>query len=78
MVEGMGHAGFFSWLCLKIAKLVKYRTVPLLICFMLMSAFLAMFIDSITVIMFLASVTITLAATLNRHILAPLMAMAIR
>lgn len=65
MVEGMGHAGFFGWLCLKIAKLVKYRTVPLLICFMIMSAFLAMFIDSITVIMFLASVTISLAATLK-------------
>jgi len=65
MVEGMGHAGFFNWLCLKIAKLVKYRTVPLLICFMIMSSFLAMFIDSITVIMFLASVTITLAATLK-------------
>ena len=29
MVEGMGHAGIFQWLCLKIAKLVHYRTVPL-------------------------------------------------
>lgn len=57
MVEGMGHAGIFQWLCLKIAKLVHYRTVPLLICFMVMSALLAMFIDSITVILFLAAVT---------------------
>ena len=65
MVEGMGHAGFFGWLCLKIAKLVKYNTVSLLICFMLMSAVLAMFIDSITVIMFLAAVTITLSQTLK-------------
>lgn len=65
MVEGMGHAGFFDWLCLKIAKLVKYNTVALLICFMVMAAVLSMFIDSITVIMFLAAVTITLAHTLK-------------
>ena len=65
MVEGMGHAGFFRWLCLKIAKLVNYKTVPLLICFICMSGFLAMFIDSITVIMFLAAVTIELARILK-------------
>ena len=65
MVEGMGHSGFFEWLCLKIAKLVNYKTVALLLCFMAMSAILAMFIDSITVIMFLAAVTITLAKTLK-------------
>ena len=64
MVEGMGHAGIFQWLCLKIAKLVHYRTVPLLICFMVMSALLAMFTDSITVILFLAAVTAELAKTL--------------
>ena len=65
MVEGMGYSGFFEWLCLKLAKLVKYKTVPILIVFMVMSSVLAMFIDSITVIMFLAAVTITLAKTLK-------------
>lgn len=65
MVEGMGQAGFFRWLCLKIAKAVKYKTVPILITFMLMSAVLSMFIDSITVILFLAAVTIELAKTLS-------------
>ena len=65
MVEGMGHAGFFNWLCLKIAKLVHYKTTSLLICFMLMSGVLSMFIDSITVIMFLAAVSIELAKTLK-------------
>lgn len=39
MVEGLGKAGFFRWLCLTLAKLVHYRTVPLLICFMSLSAF---------------------------------------
>ena len=64
MVEGMGHVGIFRWLCLKLAKAVHYRTVPLLVCFMVMAAVLSMFIDSITVILFLAAVTAELAKTL--------------
>ena len=65
MVEGMGRAGFFRWLCLTIAKVVKYRTIPIFITFMIMSSVLAMFIDSITVILFLAAVTIELAHLLR-------------
>lgn len=61
MVEGMGHAGFFRWLCMRIAKMVSYKTVPIFITFLIMSAFLSMFIDSITVILFLAAVTVELA-----------------
>ena len=65
MVEGMAKAGFFRWLCMKIAYLVKCKTVPIFITFMIMSAVLSMFIDSITVIMFLAAVTIELATLLK-------------
>jgi Na+/H+ antiporter NhaD/arsenite permease-like protein len=65
MVEGMSHVGFFRWLCLQIAKMVKYKTIPIFITFMIMSAFLSMFIDSITVIMFLAAVTLELARLLK-------------
>lgn len=65
MVEGMGRSGFFKWMCLSISKLVKYRVIPLFICFMCMSAFLSMFIDSITVILFLAAVTTELASLLK-------------
>ena len=65
MVEGMGKAGFFRWLCLWLAKAVKYKTVPLFIAFMVMSSFLAMFIDSITVILFLAAATVELARLLR-------------
>ena len=43
MVEGLGKSGFFRWLCLSLAKLAHYHVVPLLLCFMAMSAFLAMF-----------------------------------
>ena len=65
MVEGMANAGFFRWLCMCIAKLVRYRIVPIFLTFMVLSAFLAMFIDSITVILFLAAVTIELAQLLQ-------------
>lgn len=65
MVEGMGRAGFFRWLCLCIARLVKYKAVPIFITFMIMSFGLAMFIDSITVILFLAAVTVELARLLK-------------
>ena len=65
MVEGMAKAGFFRWLCMKLAKMVNYKPVPLFITFMVMSSILAMFIDSITVILFLAAVTIELAKLLK-------------
>ena len=65
MVEGMAHAGFFGWLCMTLAKAVNYRPIPLMIAFMVMSSVLAMFIDSITVILFLATVTIELARLLK-------------
>lgn len=65
MVEGMARVGFFRWLCMKLAKLVHYKTVPLFITFMIMSFVLAMFIDSITVILFLAAVTVELAQLLK-------------
>lgn len=65
MVEGMAKAGFFRWLCMRLAKLVKYNPISLFVVFMVMSAFLAMFIDSITVILFLAAVTVELAQLLK-------------
>lgn len=65
MVEGLGHSGFFRWLCLSLAKAVHYRLVPLLICFMVISGVLSMFIDSITVVLFLATVTIELSRELH-------------
>ncbi|MBI2858611.1 MAG: ArsB/NhaD family transporter [Chloroflexi bacterium] len=65
LVEGLGASGFFKWICLVIAKAVKYRVIPLFITFMLLSGMLSMFIDSITVLLFLASVTIELARLLK-------------
>lgn len=65
MVEGMARVGFFRWLCMRIAKLVRYQIIPLFLTFMILSTVLAMFIDSITVILFLAAVTIELSQLLK-------------
>lgn len=65
MVEGMGIAGFFRWLCLDLAKKVHYKVAPLFISFMLLSAVLAMFIDSITVVLFMAAITVELSLILK-------------
>ncbi len=65
MVEGMARVGFFRWLCMRIAKLVKYKVVAIFFTFMILSTILAMFIDSITVILFLAAVTIELSRLLK-------------
>jgi len=65
MVEGLGEVGFFRWLCLYVARIVNYKVVPILVAFMLLSGFLSMFIDSITVLLFLTSVTIELARMLK-------------
>lgn len=65
MVEGMARVGFFRWLCMKIARMVHFQVIPIFITFMIMSAILAMFIDSITVILFLAAVTVELAQLLK-------------
>ena len=65
LVEGMARVGFFRWLCMRLAKMVKYKVVPLFVTFMVLSGILAMFIDSITVILFLAAVTIELSQLLK-------------
>ena len=65
MVEGMAKAGFFRWICMAIAKAVHYRVMWIFITFMMMAAVLSMFIDSITVILFLAAVTMELSRLLK-------------
>src|SRR4030042_2690425 len=65
MVEGMARSGFFRWLCLRVAKMMGYDVPRLFIAFMLVSGFLSMFIDSITVLLFLAAIIIELARLLK-------------
>lgn len=65
MVEGMAESGFFKWLCMEIARLAHYRAIRIFVLFMILSAFLSMFIDSITVILFLAAITAELGVLLS-------------
>lgn len=65
MVEGMGQSGFFKWLCIRLSKMVHYQVIPIFVAFMILSAVLAMFIDSITVILFLAAATVELSRMLK-------------
>lgn len=65
MVSGMERVGFFRWICLYAARLVRCRAIPLLLSFMLISGFLSMFIDSITVLLFLSMVTVELSRLLK-------------
>jgi Na+/H+ antiporter NhaD/arsenite permease-like protein len=65
MVESMAHTGFFNWLCLHVAKIAHYKVIPILIGFMLLSGLLSMFIDSITVLLFMTVVIIELARLLK-------------
>ena len=67
MVEGMAASGFFRWLCIKLARMVHFKPAPLFFLFMALAAGLSMFIDSITVIMFLAAVTAELARLLDMN-----------
>lgn len=65
MVEGMAESGFFKWLCMELARWAHYRAMRIFVAFMVLSAFLSMFIDSITVILFLAAITAELGRMLK-------------
>jgi Na+/H+ antiporter NhaD/arsenite permease-like protein len=65
LVEGLRSVHFFRWLCLNIAQLVNYRIVPISMLFMVLSGALSMFLDNVTVILFMAAVTIELARLLK-------------
>jgi len=55
MVEGLAKVGFFRWICLYVARLVKYKVIAILVVFTLLAGFLSMFMDSITVLLFFAT-----------------------
>jgi Na+/H+ antiporter NhaD/arsenite permease-like protein len=65
LVEGLRAVGFFRWLCLTTAQTVKYRVTPIALLFVILSGLLSMFLGSVTVILFMASVTIELARLLK-------------
>ena len=61
----LSDAGFFSYLSFVVAKRLKYNPQTMLIVFPLLAGFLSAFVDSITVMLFLATLTIEIAKILK-------------
>lgn len=65
LVAILVQAGFFSWLAMTLLRKFNYHPVPLFIILILLAAFLAAFMDSITVMLFLAALTLQLCTLLK-------------
>jgi len=65
LVSILQEAGFFSWLSMKSLKKFKYHPVSLSIILILFAAVMAMFMDSITVMLFLSALTLQLCRLLK-------------
>ena len=65
LVSILQEAGFFSWLAMKALKKVKYHPVSLFIILIIFAAVMAMFMDSITVMLFLSALTLQLCRLLK-------------
>jgi Na+/H+ antiporter NhaD/arsenite permease-like protein len=65
VIETMNESGFFRWLGLHSARWVKLDPLKLFILFPFIAGFLSAFVDSITVMLFMATLTIEVAAIIG-------------
>ena len=65
IVTALSEAGFFTYLALVMAKLLKYSPTKIFIVFPVMTAILSGFMDSITVMLFFATLTYELCRMLK-------------
>jgi Na+/H+ antiporter NhaD/arsenite permease-like protein len=65
IVGGLTEVGFFRWICLNTARMVNYRIMHVALLFIVLSGTLSMFLNNVTVILFMGAVTIELARTLK-------------
>jgi len=65
IVAALSDSGFFSFLALKVARLLKYSPTKLFIVFPIMTFILSGFMDSITVMLFFATLTFELCSLLK-------------
>jgi Na+/H+ antiporter NhaD/arsenite permease-like protein len=65
LVAILHEAGFFEWLAMTAIRKVNYRPAYLFVVLLIMAAVLAMFMDSITVMLFLAALTLQLCRLLK-------------
>ena len=60
LVSILQEAGFFTWLAMNAIRKINYHPSALFIVLILFATFFAMFMDSITVMLFLAALTLQL------------------
>ena len=65
LVSILQEAGFFSWLAMKSLKKFNYHPVSLSVILIIFAAVMAMFMDSITVMLFLSALTLQLCRLLK-------------
>ncbi len=65
LVSILNEAGFFSWMAMASLRQVKFHPSALFVILFGLAAILAMFMDSITVMLFLSSLTLQLCKLLN-------------
>ncbi|MBU0684621.1 MAG: ArsB/NhaD family transporter [Thermoplasmatota archaeon] len=65
LVAALKESGFFRWIGLLALQATKFQTLKVFIIFCGLSAFLAAFMDSITVMVFMASLTIEVCTILR-------------
>ncbi len=65
VIETMNESGFFRWLGLHSARWVKLDPLKLFILFPFIAGFLSAFVDSITVMLFMATLTVEVAAIIG-------------
>ena len=65
LVAILNEAGFFSWLAMTAVRKVNYHPGALFVVLILLAAIMAMFMDSITVMLFLSALTLQLCRLLN-------------
>ncbi len=65
LVAILVQAGFFTWLAMTSLRRVNYHPASLFVILILLAAFLAMFMDSITVMLFLSALTLQLCLLLK-------------
>jgi Na+/H+ antiporter NhaD/arsenite permease-like protein len=65
LVSVLQEAGFFSWLAMRALKKVNYHPVALSVILIIFAATMSMFMDSITVMLFLSALTLQLCRLLK-------------
>lgn len=65
LVSILQEAGFFSWLAMQALKKVNYHPASLFIILIVFAAIMSMFMDSITVMLFLSALTLQLCGLLK-------------